>query len=161
MEAVRDRIQQLAMAIDQQMQMALQEAAELLQYILNSPNPDELIRANMGLIDDTFMAVLTANVQEAERRGDVNASGRLKDIYNRVVAALRDNMQPELRFINELLSAPSDEDARSLLAAQGEQYGPTLLPMMDAVGQALASRGDSAILQRLAYLREETAQMFG
>jgi hypothetical protein len=33
--------------------------------------------------------------------------------------------------------------------------------MMDAVGQALASRGDSAILQRLAYLREETAQMFG
>jgi hypothetical protein len=161
LEDVRDQLSQLVMVIDQQSQMAVQAAAELMQALMRSQNPDEMIRANLQLIDDTFMAVLSANIQEAERQGNVPASSRLKDLYNRVVAALRDGMQPELRFINELLSTDSHEAARTLLAEHAPQYGPALLEMMDAVGQVLASRGDTQILQRLAVLRQEAAQMLG
>ena len=75
--------------IDQQAQMAMQEAASLLRAIVTSPNPDELIEANLAMIDSTFMQVLSLNIQDATRRADVNASARLKDIYNRVVGALQ------------------------------------------------------------------------
>jgi hypothetical protein len=159
LDALRDRLSQLCADIDQQTQMAVQESAELLHAVMNNPNPEEVIRANMPLIDDTFMAVLSANIQEAERQQDIATSGRLKDIYNRVVTILRENMQPELRFINELLSAASPEDARTMLAEHAEDYGPKLLEMMDAVEEVLASRGDNAILERLAFLRQEAEQV--
>ena len=45
---------------------------------------------------------------------DIQASARLKAIYEKVVAALRETMRPELRFMNELLSAPTEDEARTL-----------------------------------------------
>lgn len=161
LESLRERIAELTAMIDQQTQLALQDAAELLQVFISSPNLDALIRENVALIDDTFMAVLTANIQEAERQKDIQMSAKLKDVYNRVVTALRANMQPELRFINEVLSAPGEDEARTMIREQASTYGERLLDMIDAVEDIMASRGDQATLQRLNFIRAETEQVLG
>lgn len=160
LETLRDHLLELTSLIDQQAQAALQEAAGLLQEILNNPNPDEVIQANLGMLDYTFMQVLSANIQEATRRNDLNATARLKEIYNRIVAALQANMPPEIQFINDLLSAPTDDDARQLMAQHIGDFDAELLDVMDAVQQQLAAQGDPALLQRLALLRSEAAQSF-
>ena len=159
LESLRDKLLELTAIIDQQTQAALREAAGLLQDLLGAPNLDQAIAANIGLLDDTFMAVLSANIQESERRGDLNASARLKLIYERVMETLRDNMQPELRFINDLLSAETDEEASALLGEQGAAYGAALLEMMDAVEDVLAQRGDSDMLQKLVFLRQQAERL--
>ncbi|MFQ3566513.1 MAG: CpXC domain-containing protein [Aggregatilineales bacterium] len=158
LEALRERLLQLTALVDQQAQAALQEAARLLQTIASSADPDAVIRDNLPLLDDTFMAVLAANIQEAERQRNPQLSAKLKDIYERVVDALQDNMGPELKFINALLNTASDDEARTLIAEEAAQYGEPLLEMMDAVGAMLSARGgDGAMLERLAFLRAETA----
>ncbi len=159
LEGVRDRLVDLTAAIDQQTQMAVQQSAEILQAILTAPDQEAMIRNNLDLIDDTFMAVLTANIQEAERQSNIQSSARLKALYDKIVAILRENMQPELRFINELLVAPSVDQAFALLNAQAGQYGPQLLDMMDAVEQVLESRGEASVLERLAQLRAQAEQV--
>ena len=161
LEALRDNLLQLTAIIDQQTQVALQESAGLLQEIVTAPDLDQAIAENIGLLDDTFMTVLQANVQEAERRGDIGASAKLKQVYERVLATLRNNMQPELRFINDLLSTETDEAASNLLTQQASSYGPALLDMMERVEQVLASRGDSPTLQKLIFLREQAEQVLG
>jgi hypothetical protein len=161
LEALRDKLLELTAIIDQQTQAALREAAGLLQDLLGAPNLDQAIAANIGMLDDTFMAVLSANIQESERRGDLNASARLKLIYERVMETLRDNMQPELRFINDLLSVETDEEASALLTEQAGAYGAALLEMMDAVEAVLAQRGDSDMLQKLMFLRQQAEQVLG
>jgi hypothetical protein len=160
LQNLRDRLLELTAMIDQQTQLAVREAASFLRALLESPNADALIAANIGMIDDTFMAVLQANIQESERQGDAQTSARLKDAYNRVVSALRQNMQPELRFINELLGE-TDENARQMVQEQAGQYGQPLLEMFDTVEEILNSRGDTALLERLSYLREEAANVIG
>jgi hypothetical protein len=159
LEALRDKLLELTAIIDQQTQSALRMSAELLQELIAAPNLDQAIAENIGLLDDTFMAVLGANIQEAERRGDLNASAKLKLIYERVLEILRGNMQPELRFINDLLSAPSEAEAQALLEEQAESYGQPLLDMMDAVERVLSERGDDATVQRLISLREQAEQV--
>lgn len=154
LEELRERLVELTAIIDQQSQMVLQNAVKLLQAIANSPNPDELIRANLDMIDDTFMAVLSANIEEAEKRGDVNSGVRLKQIYQRAVQALQANMQPELLFVNELLSTETDEEARKMIAERVDEYGDEILDVMDAVGQILAQHGDTDMIQKLAFLRQ-------
>ncbi len=158
LEALRDRLLELTAMVDQQTEMALQGAARLLQTILVSDNPDELIRENLPLFDYTFMQVLAANIQEAERQGDINAAARLKSVYERIVAVLQDAMPPELRFINELLSTQSEEDARALIAERVGEFGEPLLEAMDIVEQQLLGRSDPALLQKLTFLREATAR---
>ncbi len=161
MEALRDRLLELTAIIDQQTQAALHEAAGVLQELVTAPDLDQAIAQHASLLDDTFMAVLSANIQEAERRGDINASGKLKQVYERVVDVLRENMQPELRFINDLLSTETDEEASTLLTQEAGSYGAPLLEMMSAVEEVLAQRGESATLQKLIFLRQQAERVLG
>jgi hypothetical protein len=158
LEALRDRLLEFTSLIDRQTQAQMQASVQILQAMLSVP-PDQLemvIRENVSVINDTFMAVLTANIQEAERRGDLNASARLKQVYEVVVATLQENMQPELVFVNQLLSLESDEEARAMLAEQAKDFGEPLLEVMDAIGEVLDSQGQTEMVQRLSELRRET-----
>ncbi len=158
LEGLRDMLAQLTAMVDQQAQAAMQEAVGLLRVIISSPNPDEVIQANLPMIDQTFLQVLSANIQEVSRRGDLNASAKLKDIYNRIVAALQASMPPELHFINQLLNAPNDDEVRSMIAQHAGEFGPSLLDAIDAVEQQLAGQGDPAVMQRFELVRREATQ---
>jgi hypothetical protein len=153
LENLRDRLRDLAQAVDAEAQDALQEAAALLQAILQAPNPEQFIRENAAMFDDAFMAVLAANLQNAEQSGNLQASARLRQIYDRVIEALQAQMSPELQFINRILSAPTPEAAEMLLRNEGGQYGQALLDALDAVGRTLEARGDGAISERIRALR--------
>jgi len=157
LEDVRQRLTDLAAMVDQQQQMVVQEAAQLLQEIIMSQDIDAMIAENLPYLDDAFMAVLTANIQEAQRIGNIDLSARLKSVYDRVVAVLRDNMQPELKFINDLLSMPEDQ-ARKVLAENVTTFGPSLVEMMDAVQEILSSRDEAELLEKLATLRQDALQ---
>ncbi|MBL8116066.1 MAG: CpXC domain-containing protein [Anaerolineae bacterium] len=158
LEELRDTLLQLTSMVDQQAQAAMQEAVQLLRAIMGSPQPDELIQANLPMIDYTFMQILSANIQEATQRGDINASARLKDIYQRVVAALQANMPPELRFINELLNTPEESEAIRLIIDRAGEFGDSLLGALDAVEQQLLAQGNPRLLQRFDVIRRELTQ---
>ena len=158
LEGLREMLTQLTAMVDQQAQAALQEAVGLLRVIASSPNPDEVIQANLPMIDSTFLQVLSANIQEVTRRGDINASAKLKDIYNRVVSALQASMPPELQFINELLNAPNDDVVRNMITEHAGQFGPPLLGAIDAVEQQLVGQGDPAVMRRFELVRREATQ---
>lgn len=161
LETLRDKLLEFSSMIDRQQQAQVQVAVQMLQAMINLP-PEQLdlvIRENLPVINDTFMAVLTANIQESERRGDVNASGRLKQIYEKVVSVLQESMQPELVFVNQLLSVESDSEAKAMLEDHAKDFGEPLLEVMDAVGQMLDAQGENEMVQRLADLRRETVSV--
>lgn len=161
LEKLRDQLVNLTRMIDQQAQVAVQQAARLLQALLAAPDPDELIDANLPMIDDTFMAVLSANIQEAEKRREADVAAQLKGIYDKIIARLQAQMQPELRFINELLSTETNDDARELINERAKEYGAELLEVMDGVERALEGRADEEMLEKLAFIRSAAAEALG
>ncbi len=165
LEALRDRMILLTQLIDQQQQSQMQSAVQLLQGLVNVPPEqlDEAIMQSLPMIDDTFMAILSSNLQEAQKRQDVNMSAKLRQVYDRIVALLQQNMQPELVFLNELLSTETFEQASAMLAEQGKEYGPALLNAMNAISEMLhAQQGqaDPRLLSRLEELRKEAEATF-
>lgn len=161
LEGLREKLLELTTLADQQARMAIQEAANLLQAIVNSDQPEEVILANLPLVDYTFMQVLSANIQDAERRGDTVIGERLRAVYNQVVTILQAGMPPELQFINEVLSVGSDDDARDLIARRLAEFDGQLLEAIEAVEGQLLEQNDPALTDRLALLRHEAAQAFG
>ncbi|MDX2077619.1 MAG: CpXC domain-containing protein [bacterium] len=159
LEKLRDRLTQLTATIDQQNQRALQSVVGFLQTLVNHPQPEEVIAANIEAIDDTFMAVLSANIQQAEQTKNEALAERLKYIYNVVVSILRSNMSPELRFINTILGAETEADAHKMIQEQAPQLGGSLIEAFHAVEQMLTEQGNAALIGRVQMLRSMTEKV--
>lgn len=154
LENLRARLVELTAMVDQQSQMVMQNAVGFLRSVLGSQEPEQLVRANPEQINDAFMAVLSANIEQAQQNGDINASAQLRRVYEVVVSVLQESMPPTLRFVNDLLSTETDEQAHALLVKQASSFGDDLLETMDVVAQMLAEQGEVEMVQRIAFLRE-------
>src|SRR5690606_10677974 len=80
---LRASLLEMTAAIDQQTQAVLQRAADTLRTILNSEDIEAAIRPRLDAIDDTFLAVLQANIRAAEERQDIQAAARLKQVLEK------------------------------------------------------------------------------
>ncbi len=154
MEKVRDAIQSLIEVMDSEQQAVLQESAQFLQMLVNSPDPDAMIEENIDAVDNTLMSILSANIQEAQRRQDTAMLGTLQTIYQKLVTALQSRMTPELQFVNALLSAENVTTMQQLLDDNAVAFDiQVLLDTCDAVGGVLQQQGQAEALQRLATIR--------
>jgi len=150
---LRDRLLELTALLDQQTQAVLKRAADTLRVILNSQDIDAAIRPRLDQIDDTFLAVLQANIQAAEQQGNLDLSARLKLVLERTLAILRESAPPQIRFINEVMAAESDEAAQELIATEGARFGSELLDLMDAIAEDLDASAQTQSAERLRTLR--------
>lgn len=155
LESMRDRIQALTQELDQHSQSQMQEASNFLKHLLSMKNPEEVIQANIEVIDNTFMTVLDLNIQEATRHNDQEAVAKLEKIQTIVRESLRQQMQPEIRFINDLLEAPTEADATKIMQEQVGQFGAELLEAFDALIELIASQGHQPLVVKLQALRQE------
>jgi hypothetical protein len=161
LEQMRDKLLDYTQVIDQQAQARAQVAVSLLQAMVNAGDQlDALIEENIDMIDDTFMSVLVANLEEMQRRKNIDAMTRLKAVYERVVEIVQSRMEPELLLVNRLLNAQNDDEVSALLQeAQG--YGESIIDVMAAAEQMLVTQGQNAAAQRLGQLRHEVAGALG
>jgi hypothetical protein len=158
LEGLRDQLLELTSIIDQQTQAVLQRAADNLRVILNSEDLDAAIRPRLDQIDDTFMAVLQANIQAAQQHNDERTAERLQLVLQKIMEILRDSAPPQLQFINEVMTTNTDEEAEELIVARAPEFGPELLDLMDAVAADLdeSEQPDAAArMRRLADLAAE------
>lgn len=157
LEELRAKVQKMTTALDEQTKLLMQQKVQFLQALLTSEDYEQILVGNPGMIDDNFMAILSANIQEAQRRKEANVEQKLSQIYETAVAILQAQMSPELRFINELLSAEDDASMNSLIEENIDEFDEGLLQMTDAVEQVLAAQGQQDMIERLHIVREALA----
>jgi Mg2+ and Co2+ transporter CorA len=150
---LRDQVLDLTTLLDQQTQAVLQRAADTLVALLAlvpllGPDPGPL---RLGAV--LFLAVLQANIQAAEQQQNIELTARLKLVLERVLSILRESAPPQIRFINKVMSAETDEAAQELIAAEGAQFGGELLALMDAIAEDLEASDQPQTAARLRALR--------
>ncbi|MBK9122909.1 MAG: CpXC domain-containing protein [Chloroflexi bacterium] len=158
---LNERLPQYIMAIDQQAQMRVSAAVAVLQALLEEQDIDAAIARNAHAIDETLIAVLNANLQEAQRRRDVQMSAKLKAIYERVVALIQQSMPEEVVLVDKLLQAPTIEDARVMVMDGMAQYGETLIDVMASIAEQLDDEGRGDLSERLYTLIAEAQSALG
>ncbi len=159
LEAMRDTILQLTQMLDQQSQMQVQAVADLLRQILTAQDPEAVVRANLSVIDDNFMAILEMNINEAEKQGDIAASAKLKSIRDTIMGILRENMHPSVRFVSDLLSTESEAKARELIQTEAASHGDELFEVFDALIETMQAQGQAMVVDRLTTLRRITDEI--
>jgi len=154
---LRARLHELTTMLDRQTQAVIQRATDTLRTIVNSEDIEAAIRPRLEQIDDTFLAVLQANIQTAEQHQDTRSAERLRLVLQKTLEILRESAPPQIRFINELMSAASDADAQALIETEAVRFGPELLELMEAIAQDLDESDQSDQAERLRAMRDQVS----
>jgi len=159
--ALRDRLLELTQTIDEQTEVVLQQAADTLRVIMGSEDLDAAIRPRLDMIDDTFLAVLQANLRAAEDNGDEQTAARLQEVLQRTMAILRESAPPQLGFVQDLLAIVDDDTARTLIEERAPRFGPELLQLMDAIARDLEENNQPDMADKLLGWRDVVAENVG
>jgi hypothetical protein len=158
-EQARDFLVDVLEVLDQQSQARVQQAVAALQSIAESRDINQAVQQNLGMIDDMFMAVLDANLQDAQQKEDMPRLQRLEAIYQAVNEVMIQNAPPEVRFLNELMMIEDTLEMRLKLVDEAPQYGEDLLRYLEMVIAQLESQGEQVMLERLREIHAEARKV--
>jgi hypothetical protein len=159
LKKLRETVLDLTAQLDAEMKEATQEAAELLESILESEDMREAIKSNLNRIDDLFLTVLASNLEAAERAGRSADMERLRRVGDTLMKLIRESQPPVIQFINELLEADYPEGTRRLLDQRRDQLDERLLELMSIVAEDLARGGRETTAERLHQIRDQATAM--
>lgn len=156
--ALRRRLLELTQEMDKAARETLQDSIGLLQEIVNSPNPRSAVREHADEIDEIFMNVLAANIQQVSQKGDQELLERLEMIYDEVADLIEESYPPEIRLINELMNQPYPDGTREMLRNRQAEFTPEVLDIMGHMADDIAQRDDPESAEIAKRLRDVRAQ---
>lgn len=136
--ALRKHLTEVTQTLDDATRAQMKEASDLLREILESPNPISALRQRADLIDDVFLAVLSMNIQEAERQGAKDAVAALSALLDEINDMAAAGLPPEMQLINDLLQAEYPEETRELLHENSADITPEFLALLGELANSLA-----------------------
>ena len=157
--AIRDRTVEIGEQRSQSQQMAAQQVQAVLQEVLQAPDTDAALKENADQINEMFLAVLASNIRQAEQNKAAFAVQRLRTIYEKAVAILEEQMPPEMRLLNRLLSAPDEGTMRRLLQDNRSQLSQEFVEALKTLEDRFSREGNSALASRVSSIRGQAALM--
>lgn len=157
--ALRKEVQEIRDQVDALAEAVLEARARLLRDVMMAENPREVLLRHLLEIDDAFLGVLSSNIHQAESEGRQDVVERLREIGNMAVAVLNEAAPPELKLINRIVSAESDEQVQQILDEERERLDQEFLELVARVVEDLqrAERQDDA--KRLRSAAERAKEM--
>lgn len=154
----REQLLTIAAEYEKESRAIVERAVDTLRTLMQAPDIRSALEANLHRIDETFLMVLQTNLEESRRSGNVEASSRLNAIYEEVMGLIQASAPPEVKLINDLLSAEGDDEAIRILDERSEQLTPELLDVMAELVDQLRAAGNEAVAERLEMLQNEAAR---
>ncbi|HEC24046.1 MAG TPA: hypothetical protein ENI95_14120 [Chloroflexi bacterium] len=157
--AMRERVLAINEEFERQQRALIQRAVDTLRMLLQAHDVREAIRSNLDRIDDMFLQVLLANLEEARRSGNVEAANRLREIRDEVLNLIQESAPPEIRLINELLSIESEDESLEALRNRRSEINEQVVHLMGDLAVQLREAGNEEAARRLELLRVEAERM--
>lgn len=138
--ALRKEVQEMREKVDAASRAYMEEKAGLIQAIASSKDPLQTARDREAEIDDAFFAVLQANAQEAQRRGDEQTLKALSAINDLAMQIVAERQPPEVQMVNALLSAEYPEETQKMLEELKDIADDRLLGVMAQFADQLSQQ---------------------
>ncbi len=136
-----------------------QQAQAVLQEVLQATDVAAKLNELSQFIDEGFLGLLAGNIQHAEQSGATGAAKRLREVYQLALKVMQDNLPPELRLVNELMTAPDPAAARALLKENRDLLTPEFVNSISSLEADLRQNGQDDLADRIKSLRGQISLM--
>jgi hypothetical protein len=145
--------------LDREAQAVYESRAALLRDLLTSEDPKDLARRRITEIDDAFLNVLGANLQEAHKAENEEALDALREIWNVVMGLMEEAMPPELRLFNRLMAAEDEEEMEGLLEENKNLVTQRMAQFVEQTEAKAREEDDLETAEQLALVLKKVRRM--
>lgn len=147
--ALRENLLNLYEGMQQQSRSMMEEAMATLNTILNAPDKEQALMKNAQQIDEAFMSVLVARMNEAEQKNDIPQFQALNEIHSLIYAQMERTLPPHVQLLNELVRSESPEEQVELLNENADFVSDDLIRLIDQVMEQAGEQGQDDLNGRL------------
>jgi hypothetical protein len=147
--ALRKEIQEVRDKVDAASRAYMEEKATLIQAIVSSKDPLETAREHESEIDDAFFAVLQANAQAAQQRGDEQSLKALAAVNEIAMQIMAERQPPEVQMVNALLSSEYPSETEKLLNEFKDVADDRFIGVMAQFADQLAQQDRTELAAKL------------
>lgn len=152
---VRETVERM----DRQAQEMFERGAAILDAVLGAPDMAAALREQGDKIDEAFLLVLETHIGAAERAGRADIVAALGEVQRLATEFLQEQLTPEDRFINELLSAETPQAATRLLRQSPAVITTAFVKRLNELAEESEQAGRKPLGERLRQLAREAGAM--
>jgi hypothetical protein len=141
--------------LDEEAQALYEARAALLRDLLTSEEPRDLARRRINEIDEAFINVLGANLEQARKMEDEEALEALRGVWDVVMGLMEEAMPPELRLINRLMAAEDEEEIERLLEQSRNLVTQQMVQFVEETEAKAREEGDLETADQMARVSEK------
>lgn len=154
---LRARLLKIYDQIQQQTRQVMAQAAETLDAILEAPDLETAVRDNFSRFDDAFMYYLASRIAQADQQGQTELVQTLQNVHSLIVQAAEGDVPPEIRLLNDMLEAETDEERAQILQDHPELVSEEIMEVLDVVQDQVVQTGQDEINGRLEAIKSMIA----
>ena len=156
--ALRTRVLEITDEIQEQMQVALERAADLLRRILESDDPHRAIQEHIEEVDGLLLMVLSAHIAQARTKGKEEIARSLEELYDYILSRLEARMPPNIQLINRLLRVEDAEARKTLLHRESARMNHEFLDLVQAMAEDARRQQHGEIAERLQEIEAQVGR---
>lgn len=127
----------------------MRHSADILQEVITAPDIREALLEHINELDETFTYVLAANMEQAEATGNQVALARLTEVQETLQELAMESVPPEIRMINDMISAESEAEARRILNENSQMVTPELAAALKQLENSPAAQENPELRERV------------
>jgi hypothetical protein len=148
LEDLRDQLTQLTQQIDAEVKAQVDGARKLIEALVKTDSIEANIQRVMPAVNDLFIEVLRAEIDQARQKNDQPRLRKLEQIANVIQSASAP--PPGVALIEELIGAQTDPEREKILENHKAEITPEFLEtfnnlIMQIEGQPSSSDDDKAL----------------
>lgn len=148
----RDLILQMTQEMDEAAKARIGEATQTLKKLMEARDLNQALEEEAGVIDDTFMAVLTENINAARKANRLDVLAQLTRVQEAINKLVEASAPPEVKFINQLLDLKTDAEAEAELKRRAAEITPELMQTLNYLAENMRQGGRTDLADRLEKL---------
>lgn len=156
---LRQRLLDTLDRYDQMQQAAIQQYTQVLGEVLAANDLRAALIERVDYIDQTFLSVVRANLEDATKRGAGAAARRLQEVWDIAIELLNASSAPEVELLNELLSADYPAGTRKLLSENRDVVTAEFIDALEELIGQLQDEGAEEVARRLRQIRSQAQLM--
>lgn len=159
--SLRAEILEVRSKVEEATRALYAERSALLRALLQSENPEALARRRFSEIDQAFINLLTASLEEARSEGDLNTVRALQEVWNMILKLTEETLPPEIRLFNLVMNAENEDEVEKLLQENRDLLSAPLLQFMERAAAEMEEADDEEVARRAKFVLEKARAIAG
>ncbi len=153
--ALRAEILEVRGRVEEATRALYAERSALLRALLQSENPEALARRRFAEIDQAFINLLAASIEEARTEGDMATVRALQEVWNMILKLTEETLPPEIRLFNTLMSVEDEAEVERLLQENRDLLTEPLLQFMEQAASEIEGEDAEEATRRVKFILEK------